>query len=179
MLIGLLGAFALVLAASGVLKLRNPDPTVRAVLATKLPGAWRLSGRPFVRLVAVGEILVAAAVLIAGGVAAAALLAGAYLSLALVAWRLVRQSPGQDCGCFGKASEPVSWWHVAINMGGAMVALIAVIRPAPAVVRALGADGALAIPQTAGVFMAAFLLYLVMTALPSHSALRAKVLTRP
>lgn len=179
MLVGLLGAFALVLGASGVLKLRTPDPTVRAMLATKLPGAWRLAGRPFARLVAVGEILIAAAVLVAGGITAAALLVVAYLSLALIAWRLVRRSPGQDCGCFGKASEPVSWWHVSINLAGAVVAAAAIVRPAPAVVHALGAGGALAIPQAAGVVMAAFLLYLVMTALPSHSALRAKVLTRP
>lgn len=179
MLVGLLGAFAVVLAASGVLKLRSPDPTVRAVLATKLPGAWRLAGRPFVRLVAVGEILIAALVLTDGGAAAAGSLALAYLSLALVAWRLVRRAPGQDCGCFGKASEPVSWWHVGINLTGAATAAIAVVRPAPSLVDQLASGGALTVPFMAAVGMAAFLIYLVMTALPAHSALRAKVLTRP
>ncbi len=179
MLVGLLGALALVLAASGVLKLRSPDPTVRAVLATKLPGAWRLAGRPFVRLVAAGEVLVAAVVLFAGGAGAAALLTLAYLSLALVAWRLVRRAPGQDCGCFGKASEPVSWWHVAINLAGAVAGAIAVVRPAPSLIHQLGSAGALTVPLTVAIVMAAYLIYLVMTALPSHSALRAKVLTRP
>ena len=179
MLVGLLGAFALVLAASGGLKLASPDPTAAAVLATKLPGAWRLAGRPFVRLVALGEILIAAAVLIAGGVLSAALLTVAYLSLALVAWRLVRRAPGQDCGCFGKASEPVSRWHVGVNLAGAATAAVAVVVPAPSVIAALRGSGALTVPLSAAVVMAAFLIYLVMTALPSHSALRAKVLTRP
>ena len=179
MLVGLLGAFALVLAASGVLKLKTPDPTVAAVLATKLPGAWRLAGRPFVRLIAVGEILVAAAVFVAGGAAAAALMALAYLSLALVAWRLVRRSPGQDCGCFGKVGEPVSRWHVSMNLAGAAVAVIAVALPEPSVVHQLASSGPLTVPLAAGIGMAGWLIYLVMTALPSHSALRAKVLTRP
>ena len=179
MLVGLLGAFALVLAASGVLKLRSPDPTVRALLATTLPGAWRLAGRPFVRLVALGEILVAAVVIFAGGAGAAALLALAYVSLALVAWRLVRRAPGQDCGCFGKASEPVSRWHVAINLAGAITAAVAVVRPAPSLISELRSSGALSVPLTATVVMAAFLIYLVMTALPHQSALRAKVLSRP
>lgn len=178
MLVGLLGAFALVLAASGLLKFRSPEPTVRAVLATKLPGAWRLAGRPFVRLLAVGEVLIAAVVLVGGGVVAAALLAGAYLSLALVAWRLVRRAPGQDCGCFGKASEPVSRWHVIMNLSGAATAALAVALPAPSLVHELGGAGALAVLQLVGIVMAACLIYLVMTALPSHSALRAKVLTR-
>ena len=178
MLVGLLSAFALVLAASGVLKIRSPDPTVRAVLATKLPGAWRLAGRPFVRTVGLGEVLVAALVLVAGGAVSAALLTVAYLSLALVAWRLVRRSPGQDCGCFGKASEPVSRWHVIANLAGALTGAFAVVLPAPSLIRELGSAGALALPQLAAVAMAAGLIYLVMTALPSHSALRAKVLTR-
>lgn len=178
MLVGLLSAFALVLAASGLLKLRSPDPTVRAVLATKLPGAWRLAGRPFVRLVALGEVLIAALVLAAGGAVSAALLGLAYLSLALVAWRLVRRAPGQDCGCFGKASEPASGWHVGMNLAGAVTAALAVALPPPSLVGHLGSAGALAAPQLIAVGMAAFLIYLVMTALPSHSALRAKVLTR-
>lgn len=179
MLVGLLGAFALVLGASGVLKLMAPDATVRAVVATKLPGAWRLAGRPFVRTVATGEILVAAMVIARGGAVAAALLALAYLSLALVAWRLVQRAPGQDCGCFGKASEPVSRWHVGINLAGAATAVVAIVAPAPSLVQQLTAGGALAVLQAAAVGMAAVLIYLVMTALPAHSALRAKVLTRP
>ena len=178
MLVGLLSAFALVLAASGVLKLRSPDPTVRAVLATKLPGAWRLAGRPFVRVIALGEVLVAALVLVAGGVVAAALLTVAYLSLALVAWRLVRRAPGQDCGCFGKASEPVSRWHVGMNLAGAATGALALVLPGPSLAQELGSSGALAALQLIAVVLAACLIYLVMTALPAHSALRAKVLTR-
>ena len=178
MLVGLLGAFALVLGASGVLKLKTPDPTVRAVLATKLPAAWRLAGRPFVRLLAVGEILVAAMVVVAGGAIAAALLAVAYAALALVAWRLVRRAPGQDCGCFGKAGEPVSRWHVVMNLAGVATAAVGITRPAPSVLRQLGGSGALTVPLGVAIVIAAYLIYLVMTALPAHSALRAKVLNR-
>ena len=177
MLVGLVGALALLLGGSGLRKARSPEATVKALVATKLPGAWRLAGRGLVRLIAAAEALIASFVLIGGGVVALAVLAANYLVLAAVAWRLLRKAPGQECGCFGSASEPVSAVHVVFNLVAAGTAAVMILRPEPSLLTELRHSGWMVLPLTAAVGVLTFAFYLLLTALPEHSALRAKVLT--
>ena len=129
-MVGVLWAAAILLGVAGLGKLLRPAPTSRAVIAAEIPGASVLSALPVVRLLGLLEVVIAGVVLGVGGALPAALLAVGYLLLAVVAWRMIRLAPGQDCGCFGTSSEPSSWSHVIVNAAAAIVGLLAVILPA-------------------------------------------------
>jgi hypothetical protein len=103
------------LAASGVSKLIDPDPTVGAMRAARIP-----SSRLIARTLAGVEIAAAALGLGWGGlwlVAALTLYLGfAVFTLVAVQHRL----PIQSCGCFGRDDTPPTWGHVVFNGLSAM-----------------------------------------------------------
>lgn len=178
-MIGVVWGAALLLAVAGVGKLLRPTPTSRAVRAAELPGAQVFSALPVVRSLGAAELGIATWVLLGGGQLPAALLGVAYLLLTVVAWRMLRRAPGQDCGCFGSESEPISRIHVIVNGVGALVGICAAVWPSafplPSVPDELtrnGWQGALVLTLAS---LLAWLCYLLMTALPALLALRAKV----
>lgn len=100
-----LGAGLLV--PAGIAKLRDPAAAVEAL-------RWR-GGRAhgLVRGIGVGELVLAAAVLVLGTRPLLAALAAVYAAFAVVALRQRRR--GASCGCFGASTAPTSAVHVAFN----------------------------------------------------------------
>ncbi len=98
------------LAASGVAKLIDPDPTTGAMRGARLP-----SSRSTVRVLGVLEIS-AAVVGVAWGGAWLSLAVALYAGFTLFTFVAVRRSlPIQSCGCFGRDDTPPSWIHVVFN----------------------------------------------------------------
>ena len=128
-----------------------------------------------IRLFGLVEVAVGTSALLLGGAVPALSLLVVYALLAIVAWRLVRRAPGQDCGCFGRAAEPISWWHVGVNAAACGVALWAVFDPQPSLASAVWTAGLLGIPMLIGVGLLTWLGYLTMTILPEVLALDAEV----
>jgi len=172
---GLLWAAALLLAAAGVAKLARPDPTTRAAADSGIPGSVWFTRRWVVRLLGMGEVAAALAVVLAGGPRSAAALALLYAALALVAARLLREGPDRDCGCFGNRSQPVTVAHLVIDLAASAVGLAAVLWPVPGLPELVAADPWPTIALAGGAIVLAWLAYLAMTALPELSRLREKL----
>jgi hypothetical protein len=118
-------AACVLLAWSGATKLARPRPTRGAARALGLPSS-ALAVR------ALGAIeLGAAATGAAIGHAGALLVACVYGFLAVTAVRLVRRAPATPCGCLGSADAPASWIHVVVNLGAAVVAIVAAFSGSP------------------------------------------------
>ena len=164
-MISLVSAAALLLAAAGLAKLRQPAPTRSALAAAGIPGAQRLGAKAANRLSGAVELAVAAVALLVGGRVAAAAIALAYLVLAALSARMMRIESGQDCGCFAKPVA-VSHWHTAVNLSCMLAGLIALAVPSESLISRFGhAPGtSAALLLAAGVL--GYLAFLVMTALP-------------
>ncbi len=177
-MVGLLGAFALLLGAAGLSKLIRPASAVQALRGALPEPIRRVAGAGPVRVLSSIEIAVAFAVLLGGGGGAAALTAAAYLVLTAVAARMLRVAPGADCGCIGSSSQPVSRWHLAVTAAGATVGVAGVVWPQPAVLSAVVGNGGEGLALAADVLVLAWLLSLAMTALPELENRRAEVAGR-
>ena len=114
-------AAALVLALSGVAKLRRPGSLVRML------GAMGIPAGPFaIRVLAAIELAVGAACLVSPRRAASAAMGLLYLSFAAVlALLLVRGIEVPSCGCAGDRDVPPSWIHVGLNLAAAATAVAA------------------------------------------------------
>ena len=145
---------AVVLVVAGVGKLRAP-----AVAAAALGiGPWAVRG------LAVGEVGLGAACLLAPGPALAVALALVYALFAGVAAVLTHRHVA--CGCFGEKDFPVSAGHVITSaLLGALVLAAAIAGP-----RGLGWALGLGAPQAAvvliGIAGAAYAVVLVYTVVP-------------
>ncbi len=99
------------LAASGVSKALDPDPTRGALKAARLP-----SSSPAVVLLGVVEVLAAIVGIVIGGwwLAPAAIL---YLGFSGFTFAAVRgRIPVQSCGCFGREDTPPTALHIVYNL---------------------------------------------------------------
>jgi hypothetical protein len=107
------------LAASGLAKLVDPEPTTGAMRSARLPAS-----NPTTYALGTAEVSLALASLTVGGVAvfgAAALYAG-FTVFTLAATR--KRIPIQSCGCFGRDDTPPSPVHVLFNLA-ATISLLA------------------------------------------------------
>jgi hypothetical protein len=115
--------FAVLLVATGLVKVRRPEPTSRAMADLGLPyrpGLGRLLG-----IVEVGTGTVALAV---GGSVVWGMQALLYLAFAVwVAAALRSGTSIASCGCLGSPDTPPYWGHVAVD-------IIAVIASAGAAI---------------------------------------------
>jgi hypothetical protein len=98
------------LAASGVSKVLDPDPTRGAMAAARLP-----SSRWIARGLGLSEVVAAAVGFAVGGrwLAFAALLYLGFSAFTLIA--VSRRLPIQSCGCFGREDTPPTVLHVIFN----------------------------------------------------------------
>lgn len=175
-MVGVLTAWALLLAVAGAGKALRPGPTGRALTAARIPGRTILARSPVVRITGAVEFLIGLSVIVIGGPIPAMLLAEAYLLLGLVAWRMVRVSPGQDCGCFGRAAEPISSRHLVVNLAGTAVGVAGVIWPQPSTLQEISEQGVPGGILLAGLsILLAWLCYQLMTTLPALLEFRRKV----
>ena len=99
------------LAASGISKALDPDPTRGALKAARLPSFTAL-----VIVLGVLEVVAAVAGIVAGGrwlaVAAVLYLGFSMFTLAAVWGRI----PVQSCGCFGRDDTPPTPLHIVYNI---------------------------------------------------------------
>lgn len=130
---------SLVLLASGVTKLLDPAPLGRALAELGVvPAADAGKGRLLGQGLGVVEFVVGGAALVLGGRWTAVLVTLSYAVFTVIvvaSWRRGLTS----CGCFGASSSPPGPVHVALNAASTLVALGAVIAPAPAVADGLDA----------------------------------------
>src|ERR671923_2730774 len=114
-------AAALVLAASGVLKLRSPGPLVRLLRALGFP-----AGPVPVRWFGGLEVVLGAACLVAPTRGAALTMGTLYLCFAAVLGVvLVRGVDVPSCGCAGARDLPPSWIHLGLNLAASAASLAA------------------------------------------------------
>ena len=175
LMVGVVWAAALLLGSAGIGKLLRPAPTVGALRAVRIPGAALLAAPTPVRLIGAAEILVAAAVLVFGGAISAALLAVSYLLLTVVGLRMLKSAPAADCGCFGRTEEPISRWHIAVDVTCLLIAVAAVIWPQHGVPGEFESQGLPTVVVVGLAGLCAWLGYLLMTEFPAMLAQRAKV----
>ena len=163
---GPLFAAALLLGAAGALKALDPDPTRIALRTAGLPGAaW------MVRIMAVGEMAIAVAVIGWAGRLGAGLILAAYLGFAGFSLRVMTTSRGKaSCGCFGASDAPIGTLHVGVNLAVALIAVLALIDPAPGIVGVADATPLGGVVFVAFAAMLAWLLQLVLTGLPELQA---------
>lgn len=118
-----IGAGLLLLA--GVAKVRAPAAAADSLALAGLPDRPVLA-----RLLGVGEVVLALAVLVTGHVLAAIALALAYAAFTGVSWWLLRTDQG-SCGCFGAVDAPLSRIHVVTNAAVAVAAAGAATAAVP------------------------------------------------
>lgn len=147
------------LIASGVSKVLDPNPTRGALKAARLP-----SSRTAVVVLGVLEIVAAVSGMVAGGlwVAPAAAL---YLGFTFFTFAAVRgQIPVQSCGCFGREDTPPTALHIVYNLSATMAFGYLMITGQPAVP---WSDPGIEIALFLGYsLIGAYLSYLVLAQLP-------------
>jgi hypothetical protein len=126
-LTGVLVTVSALLALAGGLKVARPDPASRALRSLRLPATPGL-----VRLLGLGELLVAFATLVIGGTGAFALQAACYAAFVVVAAVFWRRGELPSCGCFGEVESPPSLVHVAVTALGAALSAVAAVNGAGA-----------------------------------------------
>jgi hypothetical protein len=128
-LAGPLAVAALVLAAGGLFKLRDPAPTGAMFRALGVRGT-RLAVGLAVASAAL-ELGLGLATSFLGGRVLGATTALAFVVFAFVAWRLTRMPDASSCGCFGRLSAEPTRWHVGVNVAVAIGAAAAAVADAP------------------------------------------------
>lgn len=113
-----LAVVAVVLAATGLLKLVDPQPSVPMLKALGLP-----SSPVAIRGVGVAELGAGLVVLMWDSRVGPALVAVAYGAFTALMVTLRRRSPATSCGCIGRWSGPPLVRHVAINAAACAVGL--------------------------------------------------------
>lgn len=159
-LTGAVFAAAVLLVATGSLKLLRPDPTAAALVQAGIVRGARVLARG----IGVAELAIAVAVLGTGGFIPVVSLAAAYAGFTgFVLLALRRPDRIRTCGCAGDA--PPTSAHAVVTVGFTGAALAAAVSGIPSVPDALavGADGAVLLGY-AGVV--AMLAWAVLTVLP-------------
>jgi hypothetical protein len=133
-LAGPLAVAALVLAAGGLFKLRDPSPT--GAMFTTLGVRRSRLAMALALVSACVELGLGLATVFVGGRVLGALTAIAFVAFALVALRLTRAPVATSCGCFGRLSAEPTAWHVGVNVAVALGAAVAAVVDAPGFVEA-------------------------------------------
>jgi hypothetical protein len=174
LLIGLIGAAALLLGAAGIAKLSRHAPYRSALAAAQIPVLQRWTGRSAARLAGLAELLLALVAVAIGGRLGAGLLAVAYLGLAAVSWRMMSVAAGSDCGCFGRSSA-ISHAHTAVNTMFAVIGVTGLFFPQPSLLDAVPAAPWSGIPLVLGTSLLAYLSYVLMAVYPELLRSRARL----
>lgn len=153
---------ALLLASSGVAKIRQPSPT-RVVLedvGILVPAAA-------VRILGLLEAVVGVVNLVSPTLASVVALATMYGAFALyLSYVLVRRLPATSCGCAGTREVPPSWLHVVLNVTAIATAISTLLGRSEGLVRDTASLGLPGLVFALAVFVAALLSFHVVAYLP-------------
>lgn len=155
-------AAAGLLVASGAVKLRHPEPAVRALGALGLP-----SGPRTVRGIGVVEMLVGTSCLFAPGPASAVSLAVLYAAFATFLGFLMRADAPTSCGCLGRQDAPPSLLHIAMNVAAAAAAALTASAPPRGVFAFSARLPMRGVPFLLGTALIGYLAYLIVAYLPA------------
>lgn len=159
-------AFALLLSASGALKLWKPKYTRGALRAAGLPSAKAL-----VVTLGLAEIVVGLAVVTTGHALSALAMALLYASFALFVTHALRQGvPVASCGCFGRPDTPPSWIHVVVNVIGFGLGVAASLSPLGPWAGLGDQPISVTLPFITFTLVSVYLLYGVLAVLPHNRA---------
>ena len=155
-------AASTLLGAAGLLKVRRPETTARALREMGLPSSAGL-----VRLAAAVEVGIAAGAVIFGSAPFAWLVAASYAGFAVfVAVALRRDVPLSSCGCLGGTQDtPPTTIHLLINLAAATIAVAVALGPEEAGLAQIADVG------DSAVLRAAFLLLVGLTTWFAYVAL--------
>jgi hypothetical protein len=118
---------ALVVILAALAKLRSPAAAGEA-LATLGLTAGRATRERLIQALAAGELALGIAVVVSDSAGLRAALGGLYLVFAAVTLALIRRHA--ECGCFGDAGGPASAVGVGLNLGFAVLCLLAAVAGA-------------------------------------------------
>jgi hypothetical protein len=153
---------AALVALAGAMKVLQPAPTAGALRAVRLPSSRRL-----VRVLGVGEVVLAVAAAATFARPLLVLLAAAYLGFAaFVVAALDAHAPVQSCGCFGRADTPPSAVHVGLNLCAAGVLFAAALTGTPGLDSIVPDQPWSAVPFALLVAVCTYLCVIVLTLLP-------------
>lgn len=147
----LLGAAALLLCATGLAKIRRPEPTRDALHALHLP-----SGRWLAYALGGSEIAVGVAAVAWRAPLTAAALAALYAGFAVVVLVALRTGGLTSCGCAGRDDTPPTLVHLVVDVGFTGVGVVAATAGAPWA-------GALGVPYA---LLLAWTCWIAITVLP-------------
>ncbi len=161
-LVGPLFIAAALLVLAGVPKVIEPGDTTRAIRSAGLP-----AHDGFVRLLAIAEVVVGAAVIAIGGWVPAALLGVLYAGFAgFIVLAMARGGAVASCGCFGKADTPPTRAHLVLNVAAAALGIASAFGGAGGLLEVLPEQPAAGIPFIGFVALGAWFAYLTLTLLP-------------
>lgn len=172
-LLGVYLAGCALLVVAGLAKAWRPETTARA-----LAGAHpRLGGRPLAVAVRTAAAAEAALGLVAAAwprPPAATAVAASYAAFTgYVLWTRHRGGVLATCGCFATPDTPATALHAVVDAAVAVAAAVVAARPpGPDLPAVLGAQPAAGVPLVAGTAVAAWLGFLVLSALPRLQAAR-------
>ena len=118
-----------------------------------------------VRALGLAEVGLAAVAGLKGGVVLPIAVGMAYLAFAGFVVMMLRSGAGTSCGCFGSASTPPSALHVVVNVVSAAAAFGA--AGTDELVTTLDRQAGAGLPLVALVLVGAYVMYLLLTALPT------------
>lgn len=168
-LVALITTAALLFGVAAVAKLATPALAVQAVRDAL--GLHRLA-RPAVTVVALTELSLAVALVVATGAVSLFLGAALYTAFAtFVASSLLSGRTTVSCGCFGQRDVPLSWSHFAIDVAFAVVLLVAGLTWGGAPPIFPPAHAGLAVMSLVAGAVATLLLYAAFTIVPTTERL--------
>jgi len=166
-LAGPLAVAALVLAAGGLFKLRDPGPTREMFTSI---GSFLGRGAAVLAVVSgMVEVTLGVATFVVGGRVLAVCTAASFALFAFVAWLLVRSPDRGSCGCFGRHSSETTWFHVTIDLAVAAAAATAAAVDAPGFVDARLELPAAGLPFIGLAVLGAWFVIAGLTVLPAVS----------
>jgi hypothetical protein len=153
------------LVVAGLPKLRDPLPLVRALHTTRLPAHG-----PVVRALALAEVVLGVAAVLAPGRLTAALVAVAYAGFTtFVAVAVRRGGVLASCGCFGRPDTPPTRAHLVLTGGATATAAALAVSPPGTTVWSGATPGSTAALAGFAALLGA-LAYLVLAVLPTTTA---------
>jgi len=106
--------------------------------------------------------------ILVGGSILAGLVALTYAAFAVfIVAAIVDPSRLTSCGCFGEADTPPTAWHVVVNVGAAVIAIIAAVAAVPGLRTVLAEQPAGGLPFVAFVGLGIWFAYLTLAVLPT------------